>query len=140
MLKTGTIREALYSAITASPSDFTSASASRFRAPGNPIHVDDLPRAYLEFGEAEVEPQTMGATRTYDVTERWGIVVVTTSEATADSRLGNILSALDDRTLSGNVLDVAVAGVTYEQNSEGETDWIRATLSLQVYYTTTKAD
>jgi len=138
MLKTGTIRDALYSEITESPSTFTSATAAKSRPVGKPI--TSFPFAYLQFNGAETELESIGATRTYSVSESWGIVAVDTSEDNVDGHITNLMSALGDRTLGGEVFDVVIAGVTYEHTAEGETEVVLGNISIVVEYHTTKTD
>ena len=129
-------------AVTASSTggSFSASNTEKGRYAGQNIPKADLPKAVIYFEGTESEYMSIGATRTIEFDSTWRVDVFTTSESNADSLVEEIVNALNDRTLGGDTQDLTIAGLTYEFSTEGDADYIRASLQLNTNHKITKGD
>ena len=139
MNEIGTIRDDIYTLIIGATS-FSASNTEKGRYAGQNIPKADLPKAVIYFEGTESEYMSTGATRTIEFDSTWRVDVFTTSESNADSLVEEIVNALNDRTLGGDTQDLTIAGLTYEFSTEGDADYIRASLQLNTNHKITKGD
>jgi len=139
------IRDQLYTLLLTATS-FGPSNVFKGRYMGDHVSSDSLPIAIIEFMAENREVVSMGPTRTFQSVDEWNIRVLAkpaegdTIDETLDDLTNEIEVALTDRNLSGNVQDCRVVNVLYGHNSEGDDNYGEVVLSLQIEYTTTKAD
>ena len=134
-----TIRDDIYNLILTATS-FSSSNTEKGRYAGQNIPKADLPKAVLYFEGAEPEYMSVGATRTIEFLSNWRVDIFTTSEATADSLVQEVVDSLNDRTLGGDTHDLQLAGLNYEFTTEADADYVKASLQLITNHKTTKGD
>ena len=139
MNEIGNIRNGIYSAVI-STLPFSASNTDIGRHAGQNIPKADLPKAVIYFEGTESEYTSIGATRTIEFDSTWRVDVFTTSETSADALIQAIVVALNDRTLDGDTQDLTIAGLTYEFSTEGDADYIRASLQLNTNHKITKGD
>lgn len=153
MLKTSLIRNQLKNDLSGlsglvgdvSPDRLTDAEAEDL-TPG-------LKALFMEFNGADIDPISIGPTRGFEVVEAWDVVflfryqtgdtsgLINGVEDVADSNVSSIIEdLLDDRTLSGFVDNIEPTRVEYSVSADGEYMTVRATISLNIIYRTTKTD
>ncbi len=139
MNEIGTIRDAIYTEVISAAS-FSASNTEKGRYRGQNIPSADLPKAVIYFEGTEAEYLSIGSTRTIEFISSWRVDIFTTSEGTADGLVEEVVNALSDRTLSGVTDDLQIAGINYEFSTEGDADYIRASLQLTTNHKITKGD
>lgn len=139
MLNTSNIRTELYNLVI-STAAFSESNTDMTRYAGDSISSSDLPRAVIEFDNATVEYESIGSPRSVRIESSFMIHVYTSSESSMDAFMNQILNAIDDRTLNGQVQELMVTDIDYQFSSEADADYGRGTITITTQTSSTIND
>jgi len=139
MLKTATIRDAIYDLVITAAS-FTSSNTDKAKFAGDSVSSDALPFCIVEFQNADIEYETIGDPRTVRITSNFAVHILAKTQITLDALTTQVLNTFTDRTLSGEVQELILTAVEYQFSSEADAEYGRATISISTQHTSSIND
>jgi hypothetical protein len=139
MLNTATIRSELFDLVT-STSSFTSSNTDSAKFAGDSIASGSLPFCVISFLSSDFEYETIGSPRSVRITCNWAISIYAGNQTQLDTLTEQVMAAITDRTLSGNVQELKVVNLEYQFSSEADAEYGRGTLTLMSEHVTELGD